>query len=140
MTEEGTQRQSFLFVLWAGGGNVGPFLCLAALLRNAGQTVNTVATVGLGSRLAEAGLNVLDAPSDWLPGADDVLAAVEAHPPDVIVVDYMLTGALCRTAFAVEPSNRLTPGLAWEPTTMASTPRSTASSWILSAARPSVIS
>lgn len=86
--------RSCLFVTWAGGGNVGPFLCLAERLRAAGHSVGVVAPAALAGRLAEAGAELVGSPEGWLPGADDVVAAAAAHPPDVIVVDYMLTDAL----------------------------------------------
>jgi MGT family glycosyltransferase len=86
--------RSYLWVMWAGGGNVGPFLCLAEHLRAAGHTVRAVAPAGLADRLAEAGADLVRSPDGWLPGADDVVAAAAADPPDVLVVDYMLTDAL----------------------------------------------
>ena len=49
--------RSFLFVTWAGGGNVGPFLCLAGLLRSRGHDVRAVATAGLEARFAEVGVD-----------------------------------------------------------------------------------
>jgi UDP:flavonoid glycosyltransferase YjiC (YdhE family) len=81
--------------MWAGGGNVNPFLGLAAHLLDRGHRVGAVATATLHDRLAEAGVDVVGAPEGWLPGADDVLTAVRACSPDVLVVDYMLTAALC---------------------------------------------
>jgi UDP:flavonoid glycosyltransferase YjiC (YdhE family) len=86
--------RSFLFVTWAGGGNVGPFLCLAGLLRARGHDVRAVATAGLETRFAEAGVEDVRSVDGWLPGADDVVDAADRHPPDVVVVDYMLTDAL----------------------------------------------
>ena len=80
--------------MWAGGGNVGPFLCLAEHLRAAGHSVRAVATAGLGPRLAGAGVDLVGTPEGWLPGAADVVRAADEHPPDVVVVDYMLTDAL----------------------------------------------
>ena len=86
--------RSYLWVMWDGGGNVGPFLCLAEHLQAAGHTVRAVAPAGLAERLAEAGVDLVGSPEGSLPGADDVVAAADAHPPDVVVVDYMLTDAL----------------------------------------------
>ena len=86
--------RSYLFVMWAGGGNVGPFLCLAEHLRAAGHSVRAVATAGLGPRLAGAGVDLVGTPEGWLPGAADVVRAAGEHPPDVVIVDYMLTDAL----------------------------------------------
>ena len=86
---------SYLFVMWAGGGNVNPFLGLAEHLRDRGHRVRAVATAALHDRLAGAGIDVVGAPDGWLPGADDLLTAAREHSPDVLVVDYMLTAALC---------------------------------------------
>jgi len=86
--------RSYLFVMWAGGGNVGPFFCLAERLRADGHTVRAVATASLRGRLTDAGVDLVGAPEGWLPGAADVVRAAGAHPPDVVVVDYMLTDAL----------------------------------------------
>ncbi len=83
---------SWLFVLWDGGGNVSPFLCLAERLRERGHRVTAVATASLSDRLDGAGIGQ---PDGWLPEADHVLDAVRDHRPDGLVVDYMLTGALC---------------------------------------------
>jgi UDP:flavonoid glycosyltransferase YjiC (YdhE family) len=80
--------------MWAGGGNAGPFLCLAEHLRAAGHSVRAVATAVLGPRLAGAGVDLVGTPEGWLPGAADVVRAAGEHPPDVVVVDYMLTDAL----------------------------------------------
>jgi UDP:flavonoid glycosyltransferase YjiC (YdhE family) len=80
--------------MWDGGGNVGPFLCLAERLRAAGHAVGAVAPGGLAGRLADAGVDLAGSPEGWLPGAADVVAAADACPPDVVVVDYMLTDAL----------------------------------------------
>ena len=86
--------RSYLFVMWAGGGNAGPFLCLAEHLRAAGHSVRAVATAVLGPRLAGAGVDLVGTPEGWLPGAADVVRSAGEHPPDVVVVDYMLTDAL----------------------------------------------
>ena len=86
--------RSYLLAMWDGGGNVGPFLCLAERLRAAGHTVGAVAPAVLAGRLADAGVDLAGSPEGWLPGAADVLAAADACPPDVVVVDYMLTDAL----------------------------------------------
>jgi MGT family glycosyltransferase len=80
--------------MWDGGGNVGPFLCLAERLHAAGHTVRAVAPASLAGRLAGAGVDLAGSPEGPLPGGSDVVAAADAHPPDVVVVDYMLTDAL----------------------------------------------
>jgi hypothetical protein len=85
--------RSYLFVMWAGGGNVGPFLCLAELLRAAGHTVRAVAPAALDGRLADTGVELVRSSDAPLPGADDVGAATTTGPPDVLVVDYMLSDA-----------------------------------------------
>jgi len=92
--EDAGVARSYLFVMWAGGGNVGPFLCLAERLRARGHAVRAVATAELAARLADAGVDLVGSPEGWLPGAADVVAAADTNPPDVVVVDYMLTDAL----------------------------------------------
>ena len=84
----------FLWAMWAGGGNVGPFLCLAGHLQQRGHEVVAVATRSLEDRLAAAGIGLAGAPDGWLPAGGDLLAAADAHPPDAVLVDYMLTDAL----------------------------------------------
>jgi MGT family glycosyltransferase len=86
--------RSYLFAMWDGGGNLGPFLCLAERLQAAGHAVRAVAPTGLAGRLADASVDLVGSPEGWLPGAADVVAAADAHPPDVVIVDYMLTDAL----------------------------------------------
>jgi len=86
--------RSFLCAMWAGGGNVGPFLCLAEHLRARGHTVRAVATASLAERLAGAGVDLVAAPDGWLPTAADLMAAADRTEPDLVVVDYMLTDAL----------------------------------------------
>ena len=86
--------RSFLCAMWAGGGNVGPFLCLAEHLRARGHAVRAVATSSLAERLAGAGVDLVGAPTGWLPSAADLVAAADRADPDLVVVDYMLTDAL----------------------------------------------
>jgi UDP:flavonoid glycosyltransferase YjiC (YdhE family) len=86
---------SYLFAMWAGGGNVNPFLGLAGHLLDRGHRVGALATATLHDRLAEAGIDIVGAPDGWLAGADDLLTAARDYSPDVLVVDYMLTAALC---------------------------------------------
>jgi UDP:flavonoid glycosyltransferase YjiC (YdhE family) len=96
--------QSYLFALWAGGGNVNPFLNLAEHLLERGHRVGAVATASIQDRLAAVGIDFVGAPDGWLPDADDLLAAVREYPPDVLVVDYMLTSALCGAERAGRPT------------------------------------
>jgi UDP:flavonoid glycosyltransferase YjiC (YdhE family) len=90
-----TVPRSFLLVTWAGGGNVAPFVCLADLLSRRGHRVGTVAPPEVHDRVAMTGADLVAAPSGFLAGASDVVAAAESFGPDVLVVDYMLTAALC---------------------------------------------
>jgi MGT family glycosyltransferase len=80
--------------MWAGGGNVGPFVCLADHLRARGHEVVAVATATLADRLTAAGIDVLGTVDGWLPSGDDLVRVAGAAPPDVAIVDYMLTDAL----------------------------------------------
>jgi UDP:flavonoid glycosyltransferase YjiC (YdhE family) len=86
---------TWLMVTWAGGGNVNPFLGLAGHLLARGNRVGALATASLRPRLAAAGIEVVGAADGWLPDADEVGQAVEGFAPDALIVDYMLTGALC---------------------------------------------
>jgi UDP:flavonoid glycosyltransferase YjiC (YdhE family) len=88
--------RSCLLVTWAGGGNVNPFLGLARHLITRGYRVGAVATGSLLPRLEGAGIVACGAADGWLPGPEDVDRAIDAFAPDVVVVDYMLTGALCQ--------------------------------------------
>jgi UDP:flavonoid glycosyltransferase YjiC (YdhE family) len=83
-----------LFALWAGGGNVNPFLRLAAELGADGHRVAALATPSISERLTGAGIDVVGTTSRYLASAEELLAAIDACEPDVIVVDYMLTRAL----------------------------------------------
>jgi UDP:flavonoid glycosyltransferase YjiC (YdhE family) len=86
--------QTFLLALWAGGGNVNPFLGLAHELLAEGHRVTALTTATIGERLTAAGIDVVGTASRYLASAEELLAAVDACSPDVLVVDYMLTGAL----------------------------------------------
>ena len=86
---------AFLFVTWAGGGNVPPALVLADGLADRGHRVGVVAPESLRLRFEAVGAEVVAAPSGWLADADLVLEAADGYAPDVVVVDYMLTAALC---------------------------------------------
>jgi UDP:flavonoid glycosyltransferase YjiC (YdhE family) len=95
---------SCLLVCWAGGGNVNPFLGLSEQLRQRGYRVGAVATPSLLPRLEAAGIGTTIAAQGWLPNAEDVLAAVQTFSPDVLVVDFMLTHALCGARAAGPPT------------------------------------
>jgi hypothetical protein len=84
----------FLCAMWAGGGNVGPFVCLAERLQARGHEVAAVATPSLAERLAGAGIEMHASPDGWLPSGDDLTQAIGSYRPDVVIVDYMLTDAL----------------------------------------------
>jgi MGT family glycosyltransferase len=94
----------YLFVMWDGGGNVSPFLALGGHLIDRGHQVGAVATAGLGERLATAGIDVVATSTGWLPQADDVTTGVAAFDPDLVVVDFMLTAALCGAERAGAPT------------------------------------
>ena len=81
--------------MWAGGGNVNPFLCLAEELAARGHRVGAVGGPGLRERLETVGVDLVVESEGWLPGPADLLAAADSFGPDALVVDYMLTGALC---------------------------------------------
>ena len=85
---------SYLLVLWSGGGNVGPFLCLADHLLRRGHRVGAVAPASLQERLTGVGVEMVGATEEWMPGVELVLTSVERFRPDALVVDFMLTGAL----------------------------------------------
>ena len=85
-----------MFVFWEGGGNVNPFLALAEQLRARGDRVVALATASMAGRLGAADVAVSAiVPDGWLPSASEVTAAIDLEAPDALVVDYMLTGALC---------------------------------------------
>jgi UDP:flavonoid glycosyltransferase YjiC (YdhE family) len=91
-----------LFVTWDGGGNVPPVLALAARLTARGHDVAVLGSASLADRVAAEDLPFtarLPA-EEWDPTAQalDVAAAVRASAADVVVVDYMLPGALCGAA------------------------------------------
>lgn len=85
-----------LVVTWEGGGNVTPVLGLGAQLLARGHRVGVLGQASLRPRVEAAGMEFVEqSSSGWLPNASDVLAAVEAEPPDALVVDYMVPKALC---------------------------------------------
>lgn len=94
----------WLAVTWEGGGNVGPLIALAVGLKARGHQVAAVATPSLRARLGGAGLAPVEPSAQWLPDADEVLKAIDRVQPDGLIVDYMLTDALCGAAVAGLPT------------------------------------
>ena len=99
--------QSVLLVGWAGGGNVPPLLCLAQEMADQGVRVAVLPGRGLSGRVKGTPASILPETAGWLPGADDVLSAVEQWDPDGLVVDYMLTDALCGAEASGKPTATL---------------------------------
>lgn len=89
---------------WAGGGNVNPVLGLTEALAADGHEVSAIATGFLGGRLSAAGIRVLEPPAGFLPELTDVAAAIDREQPDLVLVDFMLTGGLGAAAAADVPS------------------------------------
>jgi hypothetical protein len=85
----------FLVVTWEGGGNLTPVMGLGPQLLARGHTVAVLARESLRGRVEALGMDFVPQASDgWLPTAADLLATVEADPPDALVVDFMLPSAL----------------------------------------------
>jgi UDP:flavonoid glycosyltransferase YjiC (YdhE family) len=88
-----------LFITWDGGGNVPPVLALGSRLAAAGHAAEGFGPASLADRFTADGLGyaVRDAPDPWdvVAMARDVAAHCARTRPDVVVVDYMLPGALC---------------------------------------------
>jgi len=92
----GMEPGRFLFVTWEGGGNLTPLLGLGTQLVARGHAVDVLGRASLRDRMTRAGLGFVPQRSDgWIPDATDVLGAVEASPPDALVVDFMVPRALC---------------------------------------------
>jgi UDP:flavonoid glycosyltransferase YjiC (YdhE family) len=96
-----------LFVTWDGGGNVPPVLALAARLTGRGHEVAVLGSASLAERVEAEGLPFTGRPpaQEWDATAQalDVAGAVRASGADLIVVDYMLPGALCGAVHAGAP-------------------------------------
>ena len=85
----------FLVVTWEGGGNLTPVMGLGPQLLARGHTVAVLARESLRGRVEALGMGFVPQTSaGWLPTAADLLTAVEADPPDALVVDFMLPSAL----------------------------------------------
>jgi UDP:flavonoid glycosyltransferase YjiC (YdhE family) len=106
---------SCLIVTWDGGGNVPPALALGARLLRRGHHVRLLGSGPIEDRARALGLEFESYASvaPWPPGTNlddvpevfedvlsgpgvtrDVQAAIEAAPPDVIIVDCMMCGPL----------------------------------------------
>jgi MGT family glycosyltransferase len=88
----------FLFVTWAGGGNVPPLIALGQRLRERGHRVRVLGPAALAERIANAGLafRAYRAEGAWREGlGDDVIAEARRQPTDIAVIDYMQPFALC---------------------------------------------
>ncbi|MBV9952791.1 MAG: hypothetical protein JO291_12610, partial [Acidimicrobiia bacterium] len=87
------------FLVWDGGGNVPPAIALGERLSAAGHTVEGYGAASLARRFADAGLGYTvreaDDPWDVTSMAVDVADHCASTEPDLVVVDYMLPGALC---------------------------------------------
>ena len=121
----------FLFVTWAGGGNVNPVLALGARLRGRGHEVRVLGPPrGLRERFESEGIGYRAhrSAAEWTGGhpirwpeppteeqrdqylrglADDVLAEAQREPTDAIIVDYMQPAALCAAEHSGLPSAAL---------------------------------
>jgi MGT family glycosyltransferase len=101
----------FLFVTWAGGGNVNPVLALGARLRRRGHEVRVLGPPEqLRERFEAEGIayHAHRAGSKWTAGlCDDVLAEARREPTDAIIVDYMQPAALCAAEHSGLPTAAL---------------------------------
>ena len=127
----------FLFATWDGGGNVLPTLAIARQLRGRGHSVRVLGPRSLGSLVegagcafaaysrvperapspgraqalqrARAALLVLELAraTPTLAFAQDVLSDLQREPVDVLVVDFMLAGAIAAGERAGVPTAAL---------------------------------
>ena len=88
-----------LLVTWDGGGNVPPAVALGTRLAATGHDVAAYGSPSLAGRFAADGLafTARDVPDPWdtTAMAVDVAEHCARVEPDLVVVDYMLPGALC---------------------------------------------
>ena len=108
-----------LFVTWDGGGNVPPAVAIARELQHRGHTVRFLGHASQLDSLAAKGFETVrpqhardfDNSRDYAPLAmlatfgdrgmgRDLLAASEARPPDLVVVDSLMAGAMHAAADA----------------------------------------
>ena len=96
-----------LFVLWDGGGNVNPVLALARRLGGRGIEVAGYGPPSLAGRFGAEGVAYVprEVPDAWDLGAmaRDVRDACERLDAALVVVDYMLPGALLGAELAGRP-------------------------------------
>ena len=95
------------FVTWDGGGNVNVARALVGRLAAAGWRVGAYGPPSVGGRFEAAGARFTPReaadPWDVTVMALDVRAHCRRVQPDVVVVDYMLPGALCGAEAAGTP-------------------------------------
>jgi UDP:flavonoid glycosyltransferase YjiC (YdhE family) len=88
-----------LLVTWDGGGNVPPAVALGSRLAATGHDVDAYGSPSLAGRFAADGLafTARDVPDPWdtTAMAVDVARHCARLEPDLVVVDYMLPGAIC---------------------------------------------
>ena len=72
----------YLFVTWAGGGNSTPVLGLSTRLLQRGHRVTVVSPDDASPRFNAVGVEY--------EVLDSVLAAIERHRPDAVIVDFMI--------------------------------------------------
>lgn len=90
---------NFLFVTWAGGGNVTPVVGLATRLLTRGHDVKVASPNDLHDRFAAAGVE--DEVFAFDPGA--VLSVIEREAPDVVIVDFMMPTWMSQTEASGRP-------------------------------------
>lgn len=99
MGEAMGRRKRVLVVTWAGGGNVNPLLALGPRLARRGWAVHGYGPPSLARRFAAEGIDyeARDASDPWdlTLMAGDVRDQVLRIGADVVLVDYMLPGAIC---------------------------------------------
>jgi MGT family glycosyltransferase len=114
----------FLFVTWAGGGNVHPLAKLGARLVEVGHEVRVLGPRELTDRFTSHGMAFVPhrTGAEWMgvegvtwPRDDeekaafhrglaaDVIAEAGSAPTDVLVVDYMQPDALCAAELSYRP-------------------------------------
>jgi UDP-N-acetylglucosamine:LPS N-acetylglucosamine transferase len=117
---------SVLFVTWDGGGNVPPALGIAAELKQRGNAVRFLGHPGQRQAIEAAGFRAeefrrakpwsvlgarsnMAAPLDYAGIftdrgiGDDLVASVEHEPPDRVIIDGLLVGAMKRAGHAGIP-------------------------------------